>query len=167
MDKLVTGKTTTSQALYRELYRVFYKENWKVLRIVLTILSIPCFIAGLYTYEFEHGTIYTVIPIAMGLVFIIYPRNAYRRPAKQMKGITQTMTFEFYEDELREKSSGESQTFKYKDIHMIVETPKYFFIFNTRRTASALEKSGIKTGDVQTLKNLLKNKCKKYIYRKN
>ena len=167
MDKIVTGRTTTSPALYRELYRIFYRENWRVIRIVLTVLSIPCFIAGLYAYELELGMIYTVIPIAAGIVFIIYPRNAYRRPAKQMKGVTQTMSFEFYEDEMREKSGGESQTIKYKDIYMVAETPKYFFIFDSRRTASALEKDGIKTGDAQILKALLKNKCRKYVFRKN
>ena len=166
-EKIVTGKTTTSPALYRELFKVFYRENWKILRIVLTVLSVPCFIAAAYAYEFNYGSAFVLIPLVTGLMFVIYPRNAYRRPAKRMKGIVQTMSYEFYEDEMREKAiDGKSEYYKYAKLHMVVETPVYFFIFTTRRTASALEKKDIKMGSTEELRELLKSKCKKYVNRK-
>ncbi len=160
--KLAGGKTTTNPALLKDLYRMYYRETWRIARVTLTILSVICFFMALYFYTMGFGNIYTVIALWLGLLFVIYPRNAYRRPYKQSKDEKSTVFFSFYEDGFKEKTDGSSQLYKYADIYSVTETPKYFYFFHTKKDVSVLDKAGINNGSAEQIASLLKTKAAKY-----
>lgn len=163
MDKkLASGKTTTNPRLLKELYRTYYRESWRFIRIILTILSIPCFFLGLYFYTYGFGRLYTIISVWLGLIFIIYPRNAFRRPYKQVKNDVSTVFFTFYENEMKEKTDGKAQKFRYDKMHKIIETPQYFYFFHSKNDVSVLDKKEINDGTAEDIAVLLKNHAAKY-----
>lgn len=160
--RLMGGRTTTSPKLYKELYRIYYRENWKIARIVLTILSIPCFFLALYFYSVGQNNINMVITLWAGLIFIIYPRNAYRRAYLRVQNDKVSIHFTFYEDEMKEKTDGKANIHSYDDMRCVIDAPGYFYFFHTKTEVSVLEKSGIIDGTPEELAQLLKNKVKKY-----
>lgn len=160
--RIMGGRTSTSPKLYKALYQTYYRESWKVMRIILTVLSVPCFLMALYCYSHGMNNIYMVIWLWAGLIFVIYPRNAYRRPYKRALGENISIHFTFYEDEMKEKINGKATVYPYESLRSVIDAPGYFYFFHTKRDVSVLEKCEIIDGTSEELGKLLKGKVKKY-----
>ena len=160
--RLMGGRTSTSPKLYKALYQTYYRENWKIIRLVLTILSIPCFLMALYLYTKGMNNIYMVIFLWAGLIFVIYPRNAYRRPCKRAMSENMSVHFTFYEDEMKEKINGKASVYAYTELYRVIDAPGYFYFFHTKRDVSVLDKNEITDGTPSELAELLRSKVKKY-----
>ena len=160
--RLVGGKTITNPKLLKDLYKLYYREMWKTLRIILTIAGAALIAVGLAAYSRRLPLMYAFIPAWIGTVMIVYPRNAYKKPYKAARNEQSTVFFAFYEDEMSEKTDGSLQKFRYDELHEIIETSQYFYFFHTKRSVSVLEKSGINRGSSEGLAAMLKFKVKKY-----
>lgn len=160
--RVMSGRTSTSPKLYKDLYQTYYRESWRVARFILTILAIPCFLGGLYCYTHGMNNIYMVLFLWAGLVFVIYPRNAYRRPYKRALSENISIHFTFYADEMKEKLGGKVNVYRYDSLRCVIDAPGYFYFFHTKNDVSVLEKSGIIDGSATELSALLKAKVKKY-----
>lgn len=160
--RIMSGRTSTSPRLYKALYQTYYKETMKIARIVLTILSVPCFIAAMYFYTKGMNNMYMVISLWLGLIFVVYPRNAYRRPYKRAMNESVSIHYTFYEEEMKEKVNGKAAVYAYDSLRCVIEAPGYFYFFHTKRDVSVLEKSEIIDGTPQELSELLRGKVKKY-----
>lgn len=156
--KLYTAATTTSPQLYKNFFRVYYSENWRAARIVCTVLSVPCALSAIWLYTMQAGIMWSVIAVWAAAVLNIYPRQAYRRQSRTMKGMTVTTRFEFYEDYVIEKSAGAVEQHSYGDMLKVLETGQYFYLFHKKNNVSVVEKSGIDDNGADGLRNLLKSK---------
>lgn len=156
--KLYTAVTTTNPQLYKNFFKVYYSENWRVARIICTVLSIPCALFAVMLFYAEAGIMWSIIAIWAAAVLNIYPRFAYRRQYKAMKDILATTRFEFYEEYVVEKSAGASEKHIYKDMHKVVEAGRYIYLFHSKSNVSVVEKKGIASGGEEGLINLLKSK---------
>lgn len=161
-QRLFGGKTVTNPKLLKALYKIYYRESWKTIRIILTIVGAALIAVGLAAYAKQLPLMYAFIPAWIGAVMLIYPRNAYRRPYKAAKNEQSSVFFAFYEDEMSEKADGSLQKFRYDDMYEVIETPQCFYFFHTRQGVSVLEKSGINRGTAEGLAAMLKLKVKKY-----
>lgn len=164
--KLMSGRTTTSPTLYKELYRTYYRENWKAARIILTVISIPFFLYAIELYNAGKNNIDMAIVLWVALVLVIYPRNAFRRAYKKVQNDVVSVHFTFYGNEMKEKTGGKATVYAYDSILRVIDAPGYFYFFHTKRDVSVLEKDGIIDGTPEELSELLKSKVKKYKVKK-
>ena len=156
--KLYSAVTTTKPQLYKNFFRVYYSENWRTARIICTVISVPCILFAWWFYQAGAGILWSVIALWAAAVLNVYPRQAYRRQYRAMKGMTVTTKFDFYEDYVIEKSAGAHEKHMYKDMHKVVETRQYFYLFHSKQNVSVVEKSGIDDGSIDGLRNLFKSK---------
>lgn len=157
-NKIVTAVTETNPTLYKCFFRTYYKEKLKAANMITLILAIILFIAAAYLYYNGFPLMWPGICVWIGLILIVYPRNMFRRSYRKMKDTRMTIYFDFYDDHMTERSGGKSEDFKYSDIYKTIETNRYFYIFHSPENASVVEKSGIKSGDADKLRNLIKSK---------
>lgn len=160
--RLAGGKTVTNPKLLKDLYKTYYHESWKAARIILTIAGAALLFLAFMAYTQGLPVMYIFIPAWIGAVMLIYPRNAYRKPYKAAKDEQSVVFFGFYESEMREKTDGSVQRFRYDTMYEIIETPLYFFFFHTKRNVSILEKAGINRGTAEGLAAMLKMRVNKY-----
>lgn len=156
--KIISGHTETTPLLLKNFFRTYYSEKYKTVKTVTLILAVILFIAAAALYYNGFGLIFPALCVWAGLMMIVYPRMAYRKPYKQMKDMKTTTYFDFYEDEMTERSGGKSESFKYGDIYKTLETNQYFYIFHSPQSASVLEKKDISVGNAEMLSNILKSK---------
>lgn len=156
--KLYTAVTTTKPQLYKNFFRVYYNENWRAARIICTALSVPCALEAIWFYQSGLGIMWSVILLWAAAVLNVYPRQAYRRQYRTMKDMSVTTKFDFYEDFVMEKSAGASEKHMYADMHKIIETGQYFYLFHSKQNVSVVEKSGISDSDITGLRSLFKSK---------
>lgn len=157
-EKIISASTETNPMLYKNFFRMYYNEKLAAVKVVTLIIAIIMFVAALYFYYSDFPLIWTGVFMWIGLLLIIYPRNAYRKPYRRMKNERVTTYFDFYADSMTERSGGSSESFKYSDIYRTIETNQYFYIFHTPESASVVEKSDINLGDADGLRALLKSK---------
>lgn len=156
--KIVSGHTETSPLLLKNFFRTYYSEKYKTVKTVTLILAVILFIVSAALYYNGFGLIFPALCVWAGLVMIVYPRTAYRRPYKKMKDMKTTTYFDFYEDKMTERSNGKSESFIYGDIYKTLETNQYFYIFHSPEMASVLEKKDISVGNADMLRDILKSK---------
>lgn len=164
--KLMSGRTTTSPKLYKELYRTYYHENWRAARIIMTILAIPFFLCALELYNAGKNNIDMVIVLWVAVILVIYPRNVFRRAYKKVQNDVVSIHFTFYQTEMKEKTGGKATVYPYEDMLKVIDAPGYFYFFHTKCDVSVLEKNEIIDGTAQELAELLKSKVKKYKVKK-
>lgn len=160
--RLAGGRTDTNPENLKALYKVYYRESWKTARIILTIVGIALLVVGITAYLKHLPLVYAFVPVWIGAVMVIYPRNAYKKPYKEAKNEKSSIFFAFYDKGMTEKTDGSLQHFDYDTMHEVIETPKYFFFFHSRREVSILEKSGINRGTADGLASILEMRVKKY-----
>ncbi len=156
--KIISGHTETSPAILKDFFRTYYSERYKAVKIVTLVIAVILFIGAAALYYRGFGTIYTFICVWAGAVLIIYPRNMYRRPYKNMKDTRVTTYFDFYDGCMTERAGGNTETYKYSEIYKTMETPRYFYIFHSPENVSILEKKDIAFGSEDILRELLKAK---------
>lgn len=155
-EKLVSAHTETNPVLYKNFFRTYYSEKLKTVKIITLIVAVILFVAALYLYYNGAPLMWPGICLWIGLVLIIYPRNAYRKPYRKVKDTRVTTHFDFYSDSMTERSGGNEESFKYSDVYKTIETNQYFYIFHTPESASVVEKSNINFGDADRLRTILK-----------
>lgn len=160
--RLAGGRTDTNPVNLKALYKIYYKEGWRTARIILTIVGAALVVLGILLYQKKLPVMYVFIPIWIGAVMIIYPRNAYRKPYKEAKNEKTSTFFAFYDKGMTEKTDGSIRHFGYDTMYEVIETPLYFFFLHSKREVSILEKSGINRGTAQSLAAVLKMRVKKY-----
>lgn len=156
--KLISAHTETNPSLLKNFFKTYYSEKYKTTKTVTLILAVILFAAAAALYYNGFGLIFPALCVWAGLMMIIYPRMAYRKPYKRIKDMRTTTYFDFYEDAMTERSGGKSENFNYGDIYMILETNQYFYIFHSPENASVLEKKDISVGNADMLRDILKTK---------
>ena len=159
MEKLIAkAKTTTNPQLYKEFFKSYYKEKTKILVVITSIIGALAILFAMYALYFIGNLFAVTIPLAAGIMLIIYPRFSYMRPYNSVKNNKITTTFEFYEDCLVEINKASRDSYKYSDLMKIVETDKYFYIYHSAESASVIDKSNIRLCTEDELKSFLKTK---------
>lgn len=160
MNRLIASAvTTTTPKLYLDLFKKYYKEKTRTLVIVTTIIGAAMILCALFIIAQRMGNIYSkAMLIAAGAMLIIYPRFAYRRPYNSVKNNQITTKFEFYDDGMIEINAGTREEYPYSKLLKVWETPQYIYIYHTNENASAVDKSGFKSGSVNDVAALLKSK---------
>ncbi len=159
MDGLIAkAKTTTNPKLYLEFFKSYYKEKTKTLTTVTTIIGAAAVLFGIYAAGMSLNLFTISIPLAVGLMLIIYPRFSYRRPYNSVKNNTITTRFEFYDDRLVEINDASRDEYYYASLLKIHETDDYFYIYHNKENASVVDKKNITIASVDELRNLLKKK---------
>ena len=158
MDKKLFGASTQmTPMIYRDFYKLYYKERLKVFTIVSTIVAIIAIIGAAVMYKKGFGPVWTVIALWIGVFLLFYPHMAYRKPYKRAKDKKQTTHFTFYETFVSEKTNSQETDYNYADLMKVMETGKYFLIFHNIESISIVDKANVK-GDCGKLAEFLKTK---------
>jgi len=160
--KLASGRTITNPQLLKELYKIFYKENYRHVRIITTIIGAAAIAAAVMMFGNNMPIPYILIALWIGLFMLIYPRNMYRTPYKRAKNEKGTMLFTFYDTYMKERTNGETKEYRYADMDKMIESPQYLYFFHTKRDVSVLEKSEICGNTAEGLIAVLKMRVNKY-----
>lgn len=157
-DIIIKAKTTTNPKLYRDFFKMYYKEKTKTLTFVTTVIGACLTATGLWSYVNRASIITCAILIAGGVMLMIYPRFVYKRPYNSVKDNVITTTFEFYNDRMVEINDASREEYLYSELLKVWETEDYFYIYHTPENASVVDKTGIKKGTPEELKALLNGK---------
>lgn len=158
-EKLYSAVTEMNPVIYRDFYKIYYKERLKLFNIIATVIGIALILLGVYLNNSGFGLVWTLIAVWIGAVLLVYPRMAYKKPYKSAKGQKQTTRFAFYETCVAEKMHGETTEYKYADLLQIIETNKYFLIFHTMESISIVDKSNMSCS-TEAMSAFLKTKAK-------
>ncbi|MGN0150633.1 MAG: YcxB family protein [Clostridia bacterium] len=156
--KIISTHTETNPMLYKNFFRMYYSEKYKKVNVITLIIAIIMFVVGAYIYYNNMPLLWTGICVWLGLLLIVYPRNAYRSHYRKMKNTRSSTYFDFYEDSMTERMSGNTENYRYSEIYKTIETNQYFYIFHTPESASVVDKNNMKSEDTDELRALLKNK---------
>lgn len=158
-EKLYSAVTEMNSVIYRDFYKIYYKERLKTFNIISAVIGIALILLGVYFNNNGFGLVWSLIAVWIGAVLLVYPRMAYKKPYKRAKGQKQTTRFAFYEGCVAEKIHGETTEYKYADLLQIIETNKYFLIFHTMESISIVDKSNMSC-NTETMSEFLKTKAK-------
>ena len=148
MDKLLYSSITQlTPEIYKALYKIYYKEKFKVFNIVSSIIAVLFIASAVYMYQINISWGWCALVVWVGAFLLIYPRVSYRKSYKRSKDTKQSTHFEFYEDYMSEKIKGKNKKINYSDLQKIVETKKYVFIFHNDEKMSVIDKSTLKDSD--------------------
>ncbi len=157
-DKLIaTAKTTTNPQMYREFFRMYYKEKTRGVVIATTLIGAIAVLFGLYALAAHMQILYAAIPLAAGVVLIVKPRYAYSRPYRAAKDNKITTKYEFYEDGFIEIGTASRDEFLYSSMYKLKETQDYLYIYHNRENVSVVDKSKIKPIAASELSQLLRS----------
>lgn len=141
--RLYSGSTKMSPVIYKDFYKLYYKERMKAVNVILLVIGIAVIAGGIYLYKTSQPLLWTVIALWIGAFLIVYPRMMYRKPYKRAKNNTQSTHFSFYETYMTEKTNSEKTTHYYSDLKKITETKKYFLIFHDNENVSIVDKDNL------------------------
>ncbi|MCH5209714.1 MAG: YcxB family protein [Oscillospiraceae bacterium] len=160
-EKLFSAVTIMTPVIYKDFYKLYYKERLKVFRFVATVIAIAAIIGGLYMYYNNFPLMWSVIALWIGAFLLFYPHVAYRKPYKKARDAKQTTRFAFYETYVGEKISSNETDYNYSELMKVIETDKYFFIFHSIESISIVDKESVKGGS-EELAEFLKLKVPAY-----
>lgn len=160
--KLYTAFTQMTPAVYKDFYKIYYRERLRVFTIITAVIGILLIALGVYIYKKEFGIMWSVIAVWIGAVLLVYPRSAYKKPYKRAKDAKLTTRFAFYEDYVSERTDSVTTDYSYNSLLKVLETNKYILIFHLQESVSIVEKKSVKEG-ADGLCRLLSSKVK---YRK-
>ena len=160
-EKLFSAVTIMTPVIYKDFYKLYYKERLKVFRFVTAVIAIAAIIGGLYMYYNNSPLMWAVIALWIGAFLLFYPRVAYRKPYKKARDTKQTTRFAFYETYVSEKISSNETDYNYSELMKVIETDKYFFIFHSIESISIVDKESVK-GGAEELAVFLKTKVSSY-----
>ena len=164
-ERLYTVTTKTNPMLYKEFFRMYYKENLKTMRIITTISGIVLIILAAFIFANDLGPVWAFLSAWIGAVLLVYPRNAFRKPYRQMKGNIAETKFDFFEDYMTEKCAGQKEKYSYSDMDKIIEKGQYIYLFHDKNSVSVIDKTDMKDDGAKSLAKFLKSKAK-YIVKK-
>lgn len=158
-EKLYSAVTEMNPVIYRDFYKIYYKERLKMFNIISAVIGIALILLGVYFNNNGFGLFWSLIAVWIGAVLLVYPRMAYKKPYKRARSQKQTTRFAFYETCVAEKIHGETTEYKYEDLLQIIETNKYFLIFHTMESISIVDKSNMSC-NTETMSEFLKTQAK-------
>ncbi|MCD8180478.1 MAG: YcxB family protein [Firmicutes bacterium] len=141
--KLYSASTQMTPAIYKDFYKIYYRERLKVFRAVSAVIAVILILAAAYIYNSGMPLVWCVIALWVGVFLLFYPSIAYRKPYKKAKDKSQTTHFAFYESYVAEKTNSKSSDYSYSDLEKIIETNKYFLIFHSIESVSIVDKAHI------------------------
>ncbi|MCC8160761.1 MAG: YcxB family protein [Oscillospiraceae bacterium] len=139
-NKLYSASTQMTPNIYKDFYKVYYKERLRIFNTVSTVIAVILILIGAYIYYSEMPLVWCVIALWIGAFLLFYPHVAYKKPYKRDKDKTQTTHFAFYENYVAEKTNSKSSDYNYSDLEKIIETNKYFLIFHSMESVSIVDK---------------------------
>lgn len=157
MEKLYTAVTQMTPAIYRDFYKIYYRERLRVYTVITAVIGAIMVAGGIYIYQKNFGLVWAVLAVWIGVFLLIYPRIAYRKPYKRARNSKLTTRFAFYEDYISERTNSVTTDYSYNLLLKVVETNKYFLIFHSLESVSIVDKTSVE-GDVQGLCSLFKSK---------
>lgn len=158
--KRFAAKTEFNEKVYKDFFKFYYRQKWKAMRIVTTVVGILALLPAYYFSRTDQ--LGGAVPcLWLAAFLIIYPRNAYRRPYRRMRSDRSLVRFDFYDDYFVEKSSQKEQKVTYESLHRVYETPKYFYVFSDTSNVNVVLKDGITLGDAAGLRGFLKQRLDK------
>ncbi len=159
MEKLYTAVTQMTPVIYRDFYKIYYRERLKVYTIITAVIGVIMAVLGIYIYKKGFGMVWAVLAVWIGAFLLIYPHVAYRKPYKRARNSKLTTRFAFYEDYISERTNSVTTDYSYNSLLKVIETNKYLLIFHSPESVSIVDKKSV-DGDVQGLCRLLQSKTK-------
>lgn len=154
-EKLFSASTTMTPVIYKEFYKLYYKERLKAFNIISAMVGVILIAVGIILNKKGFGIVWSLISVWIGAVLLIYPRMAYRKPYKRAKDQKQTTHFSFYETFVSEKTNSKGTDYSYKDFERVIEKGKYLMIFHNMESVSIVDKENVK-GNAEELCEFLK-----------
>ncbi len=142
--KMFSASTIMTPVIYREFYRLYYKERLRAFSITSAVIGIILIVVGIYLNKSGFGYVWSLIAVWIGAVLIVYPRMAYRKPYRKARNQKQTTRFTFYETFVSEKTNSKSTDYSYDGLERVIETNKYIIIFHSMKSISIVDKAGVK-----------------------
>lgn len=142
--KLYTAVTQMTPAVYKDFYKIYYRERLRVYTMITAVIGVLLIAAGLYIYNKEFGIMWAVLAVWIGAVLLVYPRVAYKKPYKRARNSSLTTRFIFYEDYVSERTNSVTTDYSYSSLLKVLETSRYIFIFHSMESVSIVVKSGVK-----------------------
>lgn len=159
MEKLYTAVTQMTPAIYKDFYKIYYRERLRVYTLITAVIGVLMVAAGIYIYKKEFGLMWSVIAVWLGAFLLFYPHVAYRKSYKRARGSKLTTRFAFYEGHISERTNSVTTDYSYNSLLKVIDTNKYILIFHSLESVSIVDKSTVKE-DVQGLCRLLSVKTK-------
>ena len=117
----------------------------------------------------------------VAFVFVMLVRQLTKKKRQEENGVTseaadrrlaqrdlissgregETCTVSFMDDRFEMKSPGTVSEYEYEGVSWLRETSEYFLIYWTRNTVIPMTKAEFETGDADSFKAFLEEKCKK------
>lgn len=148
----------TNDIMYKTFFKIYYREKLKIASAIMLVLAVFLILTALYSYYTMKNNLAAIICLWLGAFFIVYPKMAYRKPFKAVKGRMVTSRFKFEEDKMSEKSSVDTCEYNYSDIKKIIETNDYFIFMYTDSNASVADKKLLSASEAEIMRGLFKAK---------
>ncbi len=154
----------SDQRMTKDMLKFYYAVKYRIPRLLLTVAAVLLLIFAFRLLSLD-STISGLVAAWAGVMLLVYPRLLYRRPYKQMKGLSQRVKYEFGDDSFCDIHSGEKSEYLYSQLAAVYELPLYIYLVSEDYEIAALRKEDI--DELSAFTAFLKEKAgKKYKVRK-
>ena len=157
-EKLFSAVTIMTPMIYKDFYKLYYKERLKVFTVITTIIAVVAIVGAFMMYYGNFPLIWAFLALWIGVFLLVYPHVAYRKPYKKARDTKQTTRFAFYDTHVLEKTNSRETDYKYSELMKILETDRYLFIFHSIESVSIVDKENVKN-DAEKLAEFLRTKA--------
>ena len=134
--------TISDQRMTKDMLKFYYAVKYRTARLLLTIAAVLLIISALRLL-WADSTVGGVIAAWAAVMLLAYPRLLYRRPYKQMKGLSQRTKYEFGDDSFCDIHSGEKNVYRYSQLAAVYDMPQYIYLVSEEYEIAALRKEDI------------------------
>ena len=159
---LFKNATQYSKKLYDDFTRFHNSKNslaYNCFTISILIMFSYCIFATIR----EKITLLAILFVLALIIFVGYrlfnPIYLYKRELKT-KAIAkeQTFNFYFYDKYFKVRDNLNFDKISYFRLHKVYETPKYFYLYLTKKYSFIINKEGFRQGTNEEFSNFIKNK---------
>ena len=150
----------SDQRMTKDMLKFFYAVKYRLPRLFLTIAAVLLLILSFRLLS-SGSTVGGCVAAWAAAMFLVYPRLLYRRPYKQMKGLSQHVKYEFGDDSFCDVHSGEKKEYLYSQLAAVYDMPQYIYLVSEDYEIAALRKEDI--SELSAFTSFLREKVgKKY-----
>lgn len=159
---LFKNATKYSKKVYDE-FTYFHNDKYfvtyQIFTIFILILLIYCIAATIKAKFIALSLLFITILIAFTTYRILGPISFYKKEVKK-KAIAKEKTFNFYfyDTYFKIRDNLTFDKVSYLSLYRVYETPRYFYLYLTKKYSFIIDKQGFSQGNSEEFKAFMKKK---------
>lgn len=161
---LFKNSTKYSKKLYDEFtyfHNTKYFLTYEIFTLFIIILLSYCVFSTIKVKLAPLAIFFIIVLILFMTYRILGPTISYKKELKN-KSITKEQTFEFffYDKYFKIRDNKSYDKISYFRLYRVYETPKYFYLYLTKKYSFVIDKNGFSMGNAEDFKTFIKKKMK-------